>query len=183
MLVLLTTSAFHDTHIYNKHQTLFGPNEWIWADSAYPSEKWCVVPFKKPPGGQITHNQKVFNYHLSKISVCTEHTFAALREHFQSLKNLRINNNDTNEHRFAMAWIKCCLILHNMIIDIEEKRGENTANWALEEGLEEISDEEEDLEMTEDKGIPAFDNSLSHGQNFCDSLMDPILRALARAPA
>ncbi|EGN94246.1 hypothetical protein SERLA73DRAFT_77672 [Serpula lacrymans var. lacrymans S7.3] len=48
-----------------------------------------------------------------------------------------------------------------MIIDIEEKRGENTADWALEEGLEEISDEEEDLEMTEDEGIPAFDNSLA----------------------
>ncbi|EGO04952.1 hypothetical protein SERLA73DRAFT_35912, partial [Serpula lacrymans var. lacrymans S7.3] len=98
-------SALCDTRIYNKHQTLFGPIEWIWADSAYPSKKWCVVPFKKSLGGKIIHNQK--------------HAFAALKGCFQSLKDLRININDTNGHRFAMAWIKCCLILHNMIISIE----------------------------------------------------------------
>ncbi|OBZ77317.1 hypothetical protein A0H81_01878 [Grifola frondosa] len=32
------SEAFRMTHIYHHHARLLGPGEWIWADSAYPSE-------------------------------------------------------------------------------------------------------------------------------------------------
>jgi hypothetical protein len=28
---------------------------------------YCIVPFKKPHNGQLTKDQKTFNYHLSKV--------------------------------------------------------------------------------------------------------------------
>ncbi|KAG2054140.1 hypothetical protein BDR06DRAFT_1051082 [Suillus hirtellus] len=77
--------TFHSTHVYQNHQTLLGNNHWIWADSAYPIEPWCIPPFKKPIGGALTPEQKEFNTVLSKIRVWVEHTFAALKGHFQSL--------------------------------------------------------------------------------------------------
>jgi hypothetical protein len=32
-----------------------------------------------------------------------------------------------------MAWIQCCIILHNMIIRFENNRNANTMDWALDE--------------------------------------------------
>ncbi|KIN93010.1 hypothetical protein M404DRAFT_114728, partial [Pisolithus tinctorius Marx 270] len=61
-----------------------------WADTAYPSEKWCVVPFKKPRGGNLTKHQNTYNRYVSKIRVRVEHAFAALKGWFQSLRELCI---------------------------------------------------------------------------------------------
>ncbi|KAG2342246.1 hypothetical protein BDR05DRAFT_1027075 [Suillus weaverae] len=35
--------AFQSTHIYHHHTTLFGDHHWIWADSAYLLEPWCIT--------------------------------------------------------------------------------------------------------------------------------------------
>ncbi|KIK72563.1 hypothetical protein PAXRUDRAFT_180436 [Paxillus rubicundulus Ve08.2h10] len=43
--------AFQYTWTSREHVELLGDWHWVWADSAYPSEPWCVVPFKKPRGG------------------------------------------------------------------------------------------------------------------------------------
>ncbi|KIK79880.1 hypothetical protein PAXRUDRAFT_160090, partial [Paxillus rubicundulus Ve08.2h10] len=43
--------AFEYTRTSREHVGLLGDWHWIWADSAYPSEPWCVVPFKKPEVG------------------------------------------------------------------------------------------------------------------------------------
>ncbi|KAG2335780.1 hypothetical protein BDR05DRAFT_978902 [Suillus weaverae] len=67
------------------HEALLPDDHWIWADSAYPLEKWCIVPFKKPRNGMLTKDQKTFNYHLSTVCVRVEHAFAALKGRFQSL--------------------------------------------------------------------------------------------------
>ncbi|KAG2345638.1 hypothetical protein BDR05DRAFT_974965 [Suillus weaverae] len=37
--------------------TFLDGNEWIWADSAYGSRPWCVVPFKRPSAGPLKVNQ------------------------------------------------------------------------------------------------------------------------------
>ena len=38
--------AFWSTCTYKEQDRIFGPSEWMWADSAYPSETWSVSPFK-----------------------------------------------------------------------------------------------------------------------------------------
>ncbi|KIK79635.1 hypothetical protein PAXRUDRAFT_124024, partial [Paxillus rubicundulus Ve08.2h10] len=59
--------AFQVTQTAKDHEELLGDEHWIWADSAYHSATWCVVPFKKPKGGCLTQDQKNFNYHMSSV--------------------------------------------------------------------------------------------------------------------
>ena len=47
-----------------EHQHIFGPDEWMWADSAYPSETWSVSPFKKPAKRELSPDQKTLSMPL-----------------------------------------------------------------------------------------------------------------------
>ncbi|KAH7916941.1 hypothetical protein BV22DRAFT_1124096 [Leucogyrophana mollusca] len=40
-------TAWAETRIPQEHDLLLDENEWVWADSAYPLEKWCQAPYKK----------------------------------------------------------------------------------------------------------------------------------------
>lgn len=61
--------AFRSTRTFKESATIFELGEWLWADSAYPAEKWCVSPFKKPTRGELTPDQRTYNYHVSKVSL------------------------------------------------------------------------------------------------------------------
>ncbi|KIN96004.1 hypothetical protein M404DRAFT_52832, partial [Pisolithus tinctorius Marx 270] len=97
--------AFQGTRMYQDPVNFIPPHHWIWADSAYLMEKWCVVPFKKPRGGSLT--------------LRVEHAFAALKGCFQSLQELWLKVNKDSDLHVTMYWIMCCMILHNMVICFE----------------------------------------------------------------
>jgi hypothetical protein len=42
-----------------------------------------------------------------------------LKGRFESLRELRIEINNRQQHEFAVMWIRCCIILHNLIILLE----------------------------------------------------------------
>jgi hypothetical protein len=58
-------SAFQRTRTARHPEQFFNNGEWLWADSAYSSQTWCVTPFKRPVGGNLTQEKKVFfnNHH------------------------------------------------------------------------------------------------------------------------
>ncbi|KAF8837234.1 hypothetical protein BDN67DRAFT_877140, partial [Paxillus ammoniavirescens] len=99
----------------------------VWADSAYSSQTWCVVPFKKPTVGTLSRNQKRFNYHLSKVRVRSEHFYGSLKGRFQSLRELHFQIQNEDDLEYANAWVRSCLILHNMIIKLKEELGLSTS--------------------------------------------------------
>ena len=51
---------------YPMAKKLFTSDEWLWADSAYALDSWCITPYKKPLSN-LAEN-KTFNYHLSRVS-------------------------------------------------------------------------------------------------------------------
>lgn len=59
--------AFHRMRMYQDPTNLIPTDHWIWADSAYPTEVWCAVPFKKLRGGSLTRRQNLYNCYLSKV--------------------------------------------------------------------------------------------------------------------
>ncbi|KIK27284.1 hypothetical protein PISMIDRAFT_93488 [Pisolithus microcarpus 441] len=65
------SNAFSRTRIYRHPETFLGADEWIWADSTYPSLLWCVVPFKRSSTETMPNAHKVFNQHLSKVCMTT----------------------------------------------------------------------------------------------------------------
>lgn len=65
--------SVHDAYVFQGIQMAMSAGRtilewnWIWADSAYPSEHWCVTSFKKPRNGNLTCQQNVYNQYLSKV--------------------------------------------------------------------------------------------------------------------
>lgn len=96
--------------IYHKGQesNLFG-KYFLLGDSAYPSLKWLVPPFKD--NGNLTENEKLFNYRHSCCRIIIEHAFGLLKQRFRRLKKF---------YNLDIELIKKCImaacILHNMCI-------------------------------------------------------------------
>ena len=58
--------AFQGTQMAQRANGVLPANHWIWADSTYPSQTWCIVPFKAARSVVLSRGQKVYNQHLSK---------------------------------------------------------------------------------------------------------------------
>ena len=48
-----------------------------------------------------------------------EHTIGLLKGTFQSLKEIRVQLINIKRHKIIIMWVRVCLILHNLIIQIE----------------------------------------------------------------
>ncbi|EGO22573.1 hypothetical protein SERLADRAFT_440586 [Serpula lacrymans var. lacrymans S7.9] len=127
------SSAFQDTLTSQNHKVFLNEDEWIWADSAYPITSWCVAPFKQPPGRSLTTG----NLNLTIIY------------HASSLKELRIQINTENKLEFAVAWIRCCIILHNLIIELEGNQAENTIPSDWQQGAQDNGGMDIDMDTDE----------------------------------
>ncbi|KIK24192.1 hypothetical protein PISMIDRAFT_99114 [Pisolithus microcarpus 441] len=106
--------------IYHHLETFLGADKWVWADSAYLSLPWCVVPFKQSSMQLMPDTHKIFNQHLSKIHVQSKHFYRSLKGQFQSLCEMQFQIQNQHDLEFANMWMRCCLILHNLILEIEE---------------------------------------------------------------
>ncbi|EGO26454.1 hypothetical protein SERLADRAFT_360716 [Serpula lacrymans var. lacrymans S7.9] len=144
-------SAFCDTAIYQTPEKFFTAGEWLWGDSAYPVSPTCVLPFKRVPNQALTRQQRHFNYHLSRVQIRSKHAIGLLKIRFQSLKELCIQINCSQQIDYAISWIRCCFILHNFIIRIEgqdhNSRNNINRDWQLEldellaDGIEDVGDD------------------------------------------
>ncbi|KAF8574843.1 hypothetical protein K439DRAFT_1371423, partial [Ramaria rubella] len=50
------------------HRHFFRNREWIWADSAYPVQPWCVSPYKRLAADRWEN--KTFNFWVSHVRTC-----------------------------------------------------------------------------------------------------------------
>lgn len=89
----------------------------MWADSAYTVTS-RVIPVHKRPAADDPLNRQ-FDMAVSHIRIRSEHCMGAIKGRFQSLRGLRIRINRKRDHVDACEWIRMCLILHNLVIDIE----------------------------------------------------------------
>lgn len=180
--------AFQGTWIAQDPTSTIPQSHWIWAGIAYPLEKWCVVLFKKPKGGNLTRQQNTYNRYVSKvctkvnilllwmqnsgqIHVCVKHAIAALKGRFQSLWELRLQMQSKEDLHIAVYWIKCCFILHNMIIVFEEnhwRQGEQVGSlrWAREEAVVYGDEPEPDVGLEQPRG--------TEGQQFRGHLIEKL---------
>jgi len=65
--------SVHDAYTFQGTQMAKNPDQaipedhWIWADSVYPTQTWCIVPFKATGGG-LLRTRNLYNKYLSKVS-------------------------------------------------------------------------------------------------------------------
>lgn len=113
----------HDSAVF-KHSAVmkwpdwfFEGEEFMWADSAYTLHP-RVIPVHKRPAADIQKNH-LFDTAVAHIRIRSEHCMGALKGRWQSLCGLRISINRKRHHGDACNWIRMCIILHNLVIDIE----------------------------------------------------------------
>src|ERR1700678_321719 len=74
------STVFYDSRTYRNSGILFNENEWMWEDSAYALDRWCITLYKRPHAA-LPEN-KTSNYHLSWV--CSFHSFWNSSDHFQT---------------------------------------------------------------------------------------------------
>ena len=79
----------------------------IIGDSAYPLNTWLMKPF--PHNGVLTHEQKTYNYRLSRARIVVENAFGRLKARWRRL----MKRNDMQIHHIPNVIAAAC-ILHNM---------------------------------------------------------------------
>ncbi|KIK18456.1 hypothetical protein PISMIDRAFT_79655, partial [Pisolithus microcarpus 441] len=57
-----------------------------------------------------------------------EHFYGSLKGRFQSLRDMHFQIQNQQDLEFANMWMRCCLILHNLILEIEEDFGVVSSN-------------------------------------------------------
>ncbi|KIK27108.1 hypothetical protein PISMIDRAFT_94021, partial [Pisolithus microcarpus 441] len=154
--------TFQATRLAREHEEILPVEHWVWADSAYPLEPWCLSPFKRLRGGRLSRPQSIYNRYLSKVCHL-----------FQSLQELRLQIRSKHDLYVAIYWVECCLILHNMIVHFEGGNGDEglTMGWALHEGLE-FKRQHENVVVSEVEGSP--------GQRRRTALMRDLLTVRSR---
>ena len=93
-----------------------------------------VPPYK----GAAKNNSQNKEFNQSLLSVCIdiEHAFGILQGRWKSLTGLRLILTTQKKYEFACMWITACLVLHNILLDLDD-------NWRKDEGWWTNKDEEE----------------------------------------
>jgi len=113
------------------------------------------------------------------VRVRSEHFFGSLKGRFQSLRELRFQIQGQKELDYANMWVRCCLVLHNLIVEIEEGLGiASTAEEFYDEQFQQGRRPDDDDHNAEDgQGDESYIGTA--GQNFRNSLMAQLHRVLS----
>ena len=111
------------------------------------------------------------------MRVRTEHFYGSLKGHFQSLLDLRFQIQTQAKLDYAVTWIRCCLVLHNLIIEIEEELGVRSSIAEFEREIRGRDPRRDDEEESSDEE-PEINDGLAHstGQAFRQQLMNVLLQ-------
>ncbi|KAJ7748991.1 hypothetical protein B0H16DRAFT_1223401, partial [Mycena metata] len=52
---------------------------------------------------------------LAQVRVKSEHAMGYIKGRFASLRGLRQQIDDSNDHECALAWVKVCIIIHTLV--------------------------------------------------------------------
>ncbi|KAG2158786.1 uncharacterized protein EDB93DRAFT_1076466, partial [Suillus bovinus] len=107
------------------------------------------------------------------IHICVKHAFATLKGHFQSLKELRHPMQNQKDLQINLHWVRCCLILYNMIIHFEAQHRHSTISWAIKEGRHTLCCEFEEGDSDKVIGDRSYEGT--PGQACRARLMDQLL--------
>ena len=76
-----------------------------------------MAPYKAPE--RNLEENEIFNKHVSKLRICSEHAIRYLKGRFQSLKGLRVLINSSDAHIMAMYWVAACIGIHSFALKHE----------------------------------------------------------------
>jgi hypothetical protein len=123
-------AAFEHTSAACYPDWFFEGEEFAWADSAYVVNSRTIPVHKKPASNDPAN--ALFDRVVAHLRVRSEHCMGALKGRFQCLRGLRVSINSKKEHHKACRWITIAIILHNLIIDVEDAK--SGAHFGMDHG-------------------------------------------------
>ena len=98
-----------------------GQKYFLLGDSAFANSESVVTSFKAPRGHALTPEQEAFNTKVGNLRVTSEHTIGMLKARFPFLRSIPMKiTDDPKSLRRILRVIDCCIILHNLLIDIDD---------------------------------------------------------------
>ena len=88
-------------------------------------QNWLIIPFKKP--ASELPNNGIFNAHLSRIHIRSEHAIGYLKGRFQSLRDLRDLIYREKDIKYAITWVNGVIALNAFCINHEKQIDEDDA--------------------------------------------------------
>lgn len=105
---VLKNSPLYDKITENRDE-LFPGNTHLIGDSAYPLKDWLLTPYKD--FGNLTNDQKRYNFIHSSSRMCVERAFGALKGRFRRLKYI-----DMLDICEAVKLVLSCCTLHEICL-------------------------------------------------------------------
>ncbi|XP_067633157.1 putative nuclease HARBI1 isoform X1 [Eurosta solidaginis] len=144
--VLRRSKLFEDAESH--YEEMFPNSHFIIGDSAYPSNKWIVSPFKDY--GNLNDAQRKFNEILSSTRMVVENAFGLLKGRF---RRLLMFTEQTDLKMITNIVVSVC-VLHNICISFDDLYDMNeqstdtlfaTENERDESGIDEALDRRQNL--------------------------------------
>jgi hypothetical protein len=106
-------------------------SQYLLDDSAYSNIIYLIASYK----ALHVNNSDIwrFNKRLSRIQIDIEHAFDILKSRWKSLIDLRLQIRDIKDYTYAIRWIIACVVLHNILVDIQNDWDEEEEWWTTED--------------------------------------------------
>ena len=118
----------HDNRVYantplaKQPDNYFEDKYYLLADSAIQNSPSVVSSFKAPKGHDLESDLVKFNTHLGKVRVSSEHTIGILKGRFPWLRSIpMVISDNAKSLKNVLRHIDCCMILHNLLMDLNDK--------------------------------------------------------------
>ena len=145
--------------------------EYILGDLTYPLSKHLITPYKKPPNSRLPRQKRIFNFRLSGLRICVEHTIGMLKVRFGSLRALLHKLKEPDAMHLCLQWIGSCVILHNLLLDLDDGV---EARWNKPD-----DDSDSEDELSDNSDIEETEGELgSTGKQRRDELMRAVIDEL-----
>jgi DDE superfamily endonuclease len=110
---------YQNRKLYQQPELYFGKNQCIVGDCAFENTNHMVTSYKKLYKQTLPNDNEGFNTYMGKIQITSEHTIGMLKGRFQFLRLIpMIIDNSPNSIRHILRVIDCCIILHNLLVDV-----------------------------------------------------------------
>lgn len=100
-------------------------DKYILADSAYRVSNTCVSTYKG--AAAVLERNTEFNLYVAQARVRNEHTIGILKSRFGSLREMRLRLDSKEDMEPYIDWIRCCVLLHNMLAQLGDAWDEEFA--------------------------------------------------------
>nr|CAI5846438.1 unnamed protein product [Callosobruchus analis] len=136
-LLVGEAGSIHDARLlkrsslYEKCVKGFLQRDFLLGDSAYPCLNWSIPPFRD--NGNLTPNQREFNYRHSATRIKIENAFGALKGKFRLLKRF-----DNENIMFMVECIVAAAVIHNICIDLQDSELETSTDGDESADLDEV---------------------------------------------